>query len=524
MSPGSVKENVDAAFRNTFSIIFGECNVALDDLQDYFWENHPRATTRRSSASDKEVVLSRPTYCEGAKVVSQEEIDFSKKFEPLDINEIKDIDSIIAAIHERIYYAGNKVFGTSEDYEEVDNCTNSFYAYDSHDITNSKYVGHCSYVGDESEYVFGSSWCTRSKHAIRIVGADMVTRAFETHLSAGSSDLFFCYNCNGCSNVMFSFNQKAKRNMIGNLELEKGRYIELRKKLAVECREYIERNKRFYSMFKLPKPEIMPKINAATGQRKEIGDLKKIDDAFRTTCRVIFGSEIGSVKECEHFLSEKISRQRSIETPFGGTAPTTDIFFYKDIGAHAGVNAFEAEELAKIHLDAKEMQSLEKLVASLPKIAFFSLDFKEGSTLNNMDTVIVYNSANTYRVVDATFAKDCAYCTMALHSEHVFGCYRTVHSKFCIKCHDCFYLSGCFEMDGCSNCTNSMFCHNCENLDNCMFCFNTKSKRYAIGNVEIGREMYVRIKKLVLEDVLKGIRCGKTGRSIYDVGYAGKRR
>jgi hypothetical protein len=46
-----------------------------------------------------------------------------------------------------------------------------------------------------------------------------------------------------------------------------------------------------------------------------------------------------------------------------------------------------------------------------------------------------------------------------------------------------------------------MFCHNCENLQNSMFCFNTKNKNYAIGNVEVGREEYMRIKKMVLDEV-----------------------
>ena len=37
-----------------------------------------------------------------------------------------------------------------------------------------------------------------------------------------------------------------------------------------------------------------------------------------------------------------------------------------------------------------------------------------------------------------------------------------------------------------------------ENVHDSMFCFNTKNKRYAVGNVEIGREKYAEIKALVL--------------------------
>ena len=34
-----------------------------------------------------------------------------------------------------------------------------------------------------------------------------------------------------------------------------------------------------------------------------------------------------------------------------------------------------------------------------------------------------------------------------------------------------------------------------------MFCFNAKSLSYAIGNVELGKEKYLEIKKKILEEI-----------------------
>jgi len=42
-----------------------------------------------------------------------------------------------------------------------------------------------------------------------------------------------------------------------------------------------------------------------------------------------------------------------------------------------------------------------------------------------------------------------------------------------------------------------------------MFCFNVKSKRYAIANVEVGREGYLRIKQIVLGDIAKKLERNK---------------
>ena len=142
----------------------------------------------------------------------------------------------------------------------------------------------------------------------------------------------------------------------------------------------------------------------------------------------------------------------------------------------------------------------------------------EGKVSNSIMSSLLYQGINAYYVCDLTLGKNCGFCTYALTDEAVFGCFRTIHSKFTIRCESCDNLTACFELDACSNCSNSLFCHNCENLDHCMFCFNAKSLRYAVGNVEVGREEFLRIKKIVIEAVLKGIRNGKLPFDIFNLG------
>ncbi|MFH1285817.1 MAG: hypothetical protein ABIH99_04505, partial [Candidatus Micrarchaeota archaeon] len=123
-----------------------------------------------------------------------------------------------------------------------------------------------------------------------------------------------------------------------------------------------------------------------------------------------------------------------------------------------------------------------------------------------------------YRVFDATFTKNAAFCDAALNSESVFGCNWILHSKFCMKCRNSLNLTACFEMESCTNCSSSYFCHNCEGLTDCLFCFNVKSKRYAVGNMEVGKEEYLRIKKLVLEEITDKLqKQGKLNLDIYSI-------
>ncbi|HIH31005.1 TPA: hypothetical protein HA243_06420 [Candidatus Micrarchaeota archaeon] len=57
----------------------------------------------------------------------------------------------------------------------------------------------------------------------------------------------------------------------------------------------------------------------------------------------------------------------------------------------------------------------------------------------------------------------------------------------------------------CRECSDSWFCHNVEGMQNALFCFNTKSKRYAVGNAEVGKEQFGRAKRMVQDYVLQSL-------------------
>lgn len=172
----------------------------------------------------------------------------------------------------------------------------------------------------------------------------------------------------------------------------------------------------------------------------------------------------------------------------------------------------------KIELKEGETLELGQLAAKLAGVAFFPTNVTEGNSVNNIESHVTYWVANSYQVTDCAHSKNCAYCDMAVASENVFGCRRSVHSKFSIRLHGCTNMTACLEMEGCNNCANSMFCHNSENLDHCMFCFNTKSKRYAIANVEVGREKYMEVRKVVLDELLRRLEEKKgLGLDIYNI-------
>ena len=127
----------------------------------------------------------------------------------------------------------------------------------------------------------------------------------------------------------------------------------------------------------------------------------------------------------------------------------------------------------------------------------------EGESGNNSETPVEYNAHDNYRVAVSAFSQRSAYCAHVQYCDAIFGSGMLMaNCSFCIRCHNCVKVTCSMDMDSCAACARSMFCHNCENVNDSLFCFNTKNKAYAVGNVEVGRENYLKIRKIVVDGIL----------------------
>lgn len=147
--------------------------------------------------------------------------------------------------------------------------------------------------------------------------------------------------------------------------------------------------------------------------------------------------------------------------------------------------------------DVAAALSLYSILTSMPEIVI-TPEVVMGQNQNMVEAAAYANSVNCFHGSYFNQSKFCAYCFWPRQSEYIFGSVESFSSKFCLKCYNSLNLTRCFEVSDSTNCSDCYFCYNCEGLSNCMFCFNTKSKRYAIANVEVGKEEFERIKTIVL--------------------------
>ncbi len=493
-------EKLNADFKNTCKIIFGQEIGGLLEFEPYLKEAMLPHKLAKSSVSGKQVMLGSGHYPDGARFASQDELS-SVKFQPLNINDIKDIDLLFLPASERAIYCGNKLFGTNFNIEHGDNVADCVDVYHSHDIYNSKYAAFCS-IGRVSRSIYSLHVFWNCSNVIRcsectVLGA---ARSFECHCSTGISDSYFCLNCSGCQNCMFSFNQRGKSYLIGNLQLTKERYADLKSKLVSEMAEKLKKDKRLFTMADIASfsPATEQELAEAPPQQHS----EQIEKAFASTAKIVLGKEHRAKALAIWLSSRALPRKKingsgkqpvvRVESPIGRQLSKAKLYLFSEAASGA----------AQIKLSDAERPSLQDIAARAGKMARFSVEVKEGQNTNIVDTALAFDSTNIHDLWWSMKSKHSAHSTIVTESEHIFGGYgRIIFSEFCIGSHNMTYCKGCFECDSCFKCRDCYFCHNCENVEEGIFCFNAKGLRYAVFNTQLPKEEYLKIKKMLLDYV-----------------------
>lgn len=81
------------------------------------------------------------------------------------------------------------------------------------------------------------------------------------------------------------------------------------------------------------------------------------------------------------------------------------------------------------------------------------------------------------------------------------NCTDCVDCTGCTDCKNCLCCKGCMDCVDCTDCANCMACKGCVACRNCYLCHNSNSLEWAICNVEVGKDAY--LKKLKELRVLK---------------------
>ncbi|MCC7570683.1 hypothetical protein KO465_05005 [Candidatus Micrarchaeota archaeon] len=240
-----------------------------------------------------------------------------------------------------------------------------------------------------------------------------------------------------------------------------------------------------------------------------------IENAFQSTSRVLFGKNLESFEEYENWLVDGSVRVKKLKS-----AISKDEIYYYDADSYNRdsckvwrktmrgmenvlITINESHKKAQESIPVKKMENacLKEFPKLIKKIRYVSIDKDSGPNIGINEVFYYIKSVHCFRSCYCLKSKYCVYSNFPENSEYMFGSNIVTDSKFCFKCYDSSKLIRCFEVGESDNCRDCYFCYNCENLDNCMFCFNATSKHYAIANVELGKEEYMKVKERIIREI-----------------------
>ncbi len=249
---------LDRSWKSVCKVLLGSEIGPLVDYEGYLTRYVDPLSLERSALSGKSVVVSSTKLPKNARFLAQDEIErylSGVGREKFDVGSLKDIDSAIQTLRERAYYVGNVVLGNSQQVETVNRCINSSFVFHTQDVYDCKYVAYSSNLRF-AEYIFGGNAVGEgSKFNIKTFETYKNVRCMETIRNYVVSDCYFTGNLEGCTNCMFSFNQRKKSNLIGNREFTRDEYQKLKEKLVADIRDTL--------MAKKSVPSLIDIINGA---------------------------------------------------------------------------------------------------------------------------------------------------------------------------------------------------------------------------------------------------------------------
>ncbi len=517
---------LNRAWNSTCKILFGQEIGDLEDFAVWLSEYDEKIRTEKSFLSGKPVSFSQNDYADNAKFVAFDEVELNK-FQPLSINEIKDIDSIIEAVVERLCYTGNIILGNCSAVENSSNVTDSHVILNSTVVSDSKYIGYTRHVRN-SQYCFGLLGAEKDNYVIKSMGSEL-SRCFECHMVELLSDCYYCAKTQNCRECFFCFGTHGGAYMMGNTKLPKDKYLATKAKLLGEIADTLKSQKGIFSLLTVIEKASGHGVDKRLKYEKEEEtpfDISPIEEAFGKTSALLLGRELHGIEQYRDFLQKHVPKNVIAHSPLSGL-PSVGSGYRAHILKKFPIERRMPTEKEMIWIGRNEKlaniidikMDENDLAEKFHPIAYTNLDKAAGNNSNFKNCPVIIDCQDCLEGSAFIHSKKCAYCFWASSAEAVFGSCAAFNSLFCMKNFFCKNMARSFECDGCNSCTNAYFLHNCENVHDSMFCFNAKNLRRAVGNTALSSEQYDKIRSAIISQIAEELEQKKDLRwDIFNVG------
>lgn len=222
-----------------------------------------------------------------------------------------------------------------------------------------------------------------------------------------------------------------------------------------------------------------------------------LEKRWRNACRVVFGQEVGGLGEHMPWLGGMVAQNMAKKSSISGKEVTYAI---KEYGKNSKWISFdEVEACGEFKpLSVNVVNDIGSIVEAMSERAFYCGNIVLGNSAHVDKSSSISDSFYMHGCSLLGDSKYCANCSTGRLCSDSFGTHGPGESEFCIRCTQTYRDKRCFELWLSQNCADCYYSYNLNNCTDCIFCFNVKNKRNCIGNLQLPREKYLKIKEKLL--------------------------
>ena len=238
-----------------------------------------------------------------------------------------------------------------------------------------------------------------------------------------------------------------------------------------------------------------------------------LDRSFRSTCRTLFGEELGGLQGNEGLFTYAAPMKKGKSALSG--AEVSYIAPYPSAAKFISMD--EKARLPSQKFSPNDIKDMDSLLRAARECAYYcgskaigSSKYVESSD-NVTDSFFVYSSHNV------TKSEYISHSELVVKSKHLFGAAAAGESEFCIGLSESSLAKRVFESAQVQASSDLYCCFFARNCRDCMFSFGQQSKTHLIGNNALARERYMLLKKELLSQMAAMLKSKKRGLRLSDI-------
>lgn len=243
---------------------------------------------------------------------------------------------------------------------------------------------------------------------------------------------------------------------------------------------------------------------------------KTLDKAWKNTCRVLFGRELGELKLYEEWLGEYLLPVARRKSHSSGREVMLAMDDYPQDARFASQE--EVSQNRKYSLGINQVKDIDSIVEGIREQCEYSGNRVLGSSSFVENSDIVFGS---HYVWNSTNIEECEYVyssfMMRKGCKYSFGSTWSGNTEFGIRVFGSFGARRCIDSQIIGYCSDMYLCHNCDGCHDMLFSFGQRNQSYKIGNLPLPKERYFELKKKIISELADEIIKNRGFPSLYEL-------